>query len=166
MFIDLSKEFDNVNHFILLEKLHLYGVKGKSFQWFHSYMSHRKQNIAFNEESTSCQTIMIEVPQRSTLGPLIYLNYVNKLHRVSTCINPIMFADKANLFYSSKNIKTLFGAMNVEPIKSSECLKIKKLSINIDKTDFILFHPTSANKKLPLKLPLLSLYVFEIKQVS
>ena len=112
MFIDLSKEFDNVNHFILLEKLHLYGVKGKSFQWFHSYMSHRKQNIAFNEESTSYQTIMIEVPQRSTLGPLIYLNYVNKLHRVSTCINPIMFADKTNLFYSSKN-------KNI--IRSNEC---------------------------------------------
>ena len=127
-------------------------------------MSHRKQNIAFNEESTSYQTIMFEAPQRSTLGPLIYLNYVIKLHRVSTCINPIMFAYKTNLFYSSKNIRTLFRAMNVEPIKSSECLKIKKLPINTDKTDFILFHRT--NKNLPLKLPLLSLDVFEIKQIS
>ena len=105
-------------------------------------MSHRKQNIAFNEESTSYQTIMFDVPQRSILGPLLYLIYVRKLHRVSACINPIMFADETNLFYSSKNIKKLFGAMNVEPIKSSECLKIKKLSINTDKTDFILFHPT------------------------
>lgn len=76
-------------------------------------MSHRKQNIAFNEESTSYQTIMFDVPQRSILGPLLYLIYVSKLHRVSACINPIMFADDANLFYLNKNLKA-FEIMNFE----------------------------------------------------
>lgn len=76
-------------------------------------MSHRKQNIAFNEESTSYQTIMFDVPQRSILGPLLYLIYVSKLHRVSACINPIMFAGDTNLFYLNKNLKA-FETMNFE----------------------------------------------------
>ena len=101
VFVDLSKVFVNVNHSMLLEKLHLHGVKEKNLQWFESYLSHRKQNIVSNKESASYQTIMFEVPQDLILGPLIFLSYVNDLHRVPACINPIMFVDKTNLFYSS-----------------------------------------------------------------
>ena len=42
VFIDLSKEFDTINHNILLEKLSMYGVKGNNLKWFHSYLSNRK----------------------------------------------------------------------------------------------------------------------------
>ena len=75
-----------------------------------------------------------------------------------------MLADDANLLCSSKDIKT-FEAINFELIKISEWLKAEKLFINMDKTDFILFHSRRANKNLPLKLPLLFLDEFEIKQI-
>ena len=42
VFIELSKAFDNVNHFSLLEKLRLCGVEGKTLQWFKSYLSRMK----------------------------------------------------------------------------------------------------------------------------
>ena len=73
-----------------------------------------------------------------------------------------MFADVENLIYSSKNIKTLFKTINFELTKVFEWLKTNKLSIDTDKTNFILFHPRSATKNLPL----LFLDGFKIEQVS
>ena len=61
-----------------------------------------------------------------------------------------MFADVTNLIYSSKNIKTLFKTINFELTKVFEWLKTNKLSIDIDKTNFMLFHPSSVTKNLPL----------------
>ena len=43
VFIDLSKVFDGVEHFILLKKIELYGITDKNFAWFESYLSNRKQ---------------------------------------------------------------------------------------------------------------------------
>ena len=42
------------------------------------------------------------VPQDSILGPLLFLIYVNDLPNV---LDPIMFADDTNLFFSNSNIK-------------------------------------------------------------
>ena len=51
-------------------------------------------------------------------------------------------------------------------LKVFERLETNKLSMNIDETKFMLFHPCRANENLPLKLPLLSLEGLEIRQVS
>ena len=56
--------------------------------------------------------------------------------------------------------------MNFELIKICKWLKTNKQSINIDKINFILFHPHRTNEHLPLKSQLISLDGFEIKQVS
>ena len=38
----------------------------------------------------------------------------NDLNKVSDVLDPIMFADDTNLFYSHQNVKTLFGTVNCE----------------------------------------------------
>ena len=76
-----------------------------------------------------------------------------------------MFADDTNLFYSNKNIKTLFKEMNIELKNISEWLRANKLSINIDKTNFILFHNNRDKDHVPLKLPTLCINDAPIKQV-
>ena len=47
------------------------------------------------------------VPQGPMLGRLLFLIYINGLHRASAYINPIMLADDTNLLCSSKDMKTL-----------------------------------------------------------
>ena len=53
------------------------------------------------------------VPQGSILGPLLFL-YVNDLKNASSALDPIVFADDTNLFYTHSNIQKLFSTMNEE----------------------------------------------------
>ena len=122
IFIDLSKAFDTVDHKILISKLKNYGVRGNNLKWFESYLNH-KQFIAYNNKYTSFETITCGVPQGSILGPLLFLIYVNNLNQVSNILDPIMFADKTNFFYSHHQIKTLFETVNCELKNISQCLE-------------------------------------------
>ena len=114
IFIDLSKTFDTVDHKILISKLKNYGVRGKDLNWFESYFNNRKQFITYNNKYTSFETITCGIPQDSILGPLLFLIYVNDLNQASNILDPIIFADGANFFYSHHQIKLLFETVNCE----------------------------------------------------
>ena len=74
IFIDLSKAFDTVDHTILLKKLEIYGITGANLAWFTSYLTNRKQYICINNDTkTNEQKVTCGVPQRSTLGLLLFL---------------------------------------------------------------------------------------------
>ena len=60
-----------------------------------------------------------------------------------------MFADDTNLFIKDKNLGSLVANANNELAKISNWFKLNKLSLNIKKTNFILF--TSRKRKLDEK---------------
>ena len=164
IFIDLSKAFDTVNHDILLEKLKLYGVQNCNLNWFKSYLSQRKQYISFDQEKTEMLHIKCGVPQGSIIGPLLFLLYVNDLPNASKILDPIMFADDTNLFYSHSDIKILFKTVNEELHKLSEWFSCNKLSLNTDKTKYTFFHKLRQSDNIPLKLPKLTINNIAIKR--
>ena len=125
--------FDTVDHKILTKKLELYGIKGCNLRRFESYLSNRKQFITYGDKQTNIESITCGVPQGSILGPLLFLIFVNDLHKVTKYLDPIMFADDTNLFYSHKNIKTLFQIVNSELKLVNEWFLANKLSLNAKK---------------------------------
>ena len=80
------------------------------------------------------------------LGPLLFLIYINDFHKSSDLFDFHLFADDSNLFYEHKNLSTLQNIINTELLNIHTWLCANKLSLNIEKSHFVLFH--SQQKKL------------------
>ena len=70
---------------------------------------------------------------------LLFLLYIKDLCNVSKRLFALLFADDSNMFLSGKNPDDLIRIMNEEMIKVVDWLQINRLSLNLNKTHFILF---------------------------
>ena len=144
IYLDFQKAFDTVDHEILIEKLHYYGIRGNILDWFKSYLSNRKQFTYVNGTSSKISHINCGVPQGSVLGPLLFLRYVNDIQYAFSKATPKLFADDINLFLFYKDIKTLFSMANTELESLNSWLLSNKLSLSIGEnkdTKYTLFSP-------------------------
>jgi len=144
LFLDLQKAFDTVDHAILLSKLQFYGIRGLMFEWLKNYLSDRKQYTVVNKVSSNIGHITCGVPQGSVLGPLLFLIYMNDIHRAVPGHDVKLFADDTNVFIIGKDLQVLEREAN-NCLKNLQIwLTANKLSINLEKTYYALF---SSNKK-------------------
>ena len=141
VFLNLSKAFDTINHHVLLNKLSFYGIRGLQLTWFLNYLSNTQQYVNFNGTFSQKNTIKCGVPQGSTLGPILFLLYINDIINSSTFSRFILFADDTNIIYSDKTLTTLLQKVNLEINNVSLWFKTNKLVLNPKKTKFMLFVP-------------------------
>ena len=107
VFLDLKKAFNLVNHNIVLKKLSLYTANSPFISLFKSYLKLRSQSVYVNGEYSNEGIVRCGIPQRSILGPILFLIFINglPLHITRNKVNCDMFADDTLLNTSDiKNI--------------------------------------------------------------
>ena len=139
LYLDFSKAFDTIDHEILFMKLYHYGIRGVSLSWFKSYMSNRSQFVSYNGDVSATRRIKCGVPKGSILGPLLFLLYVNDLASVSEFLTSALFADDTNMFASNSDLAYLEKRFNEEIKNVALWLQVNKLSLNIEKSHFMIF---------------------------
>ena len=166
VFIDLKKAFDTVNHDILLQKLEHYGIRDVALSWFKSYLTDRKQYVHINGVDSETKDITCGVPQGSVLGPLLFLLYINDLPNISKKLKFYLFADDTNIYFESADLKSLEKTMNKELEKLHEWLCLNRLSLNITKTNFVIFHAINKPKTSVVTILINKQAIDEVKSVK
>ena len=120
-----------MNHTILRDKLHHYGIRGIVHEWFSSYLANRAQTTHIdNDHISSKKNSPTGVPQ-----------YIHDIYLCSNKLGFYLFADDTNLLYADKDLKSLESVVNTELTNVCDWLNANKLTINDKKSNFVVFRP-------------------------
>ena len=124
------------------------------FMLLKDYLTDRLQFTACDNTCSTCNQVLCGVPQGSTLGPLLFILYINDLPE-HTNFNVRMFADDTVLFIKSKKLHELESIVTSELHKISEWTKFNRLSLNLNKTTYmIIYNSKNKNKEKCFKIRL------------
>ena len=139
VFLDLKKAFDCVSHTILLKKLYQYGIRCATHKWFTSYLTGRTQYVAVDDKKSDIQKNTCGVPQGSVLGPLLFIAFANGICNASELLFYILYADDTAVLLKGKELRELLVILNEELERINLWLKANKLTLNTQKSVFMVF---------------------------
>ena len=152
IFMDLSRAFDVMNHDILKVKLEHYGFRGIFLNFIMNFVRERKYFVNVNGNNSEVRTVNIGIPQGSTLGPLLFLLYVNDMENSSTLLQFVQFADDTTIMFSCDSFNQLQLIFQTEGNKVIDWLIANKLIINLTKTQSMIFSYKRGNPKFTVNL--------------
>ena len=96
IYLDLAKAFVSVPHKRLIYKLSKYGITGNLLLWISNFLSKRRQYVRVNLALSEGKSVISGVPQRSILGPILFIFYTNDLP-TDIIAKLLLFADDVKL---------------------------------------------------------------------
>ena len=90
---------------MLLDRLEYYRIWGVLKMWLESFLVGRHQFTNIKEQNSCKLSITHGVSQRSVVGSLLFLLYINVLYKAMQHSSIHHFADDKNLLYTRKSKK-------------------------------------------------------------
>ena len=154
MFVDLSKAFDNVNHFILGKKLLEKNIPIDIVFLLMHYLRNQYANVVWRGHHTRYCPVEMGVRQGGILSPFLFKLYVDAIvseivsmnigcKLESTRFNIITYADDIVLAASNESdLEKLFIKLNTEMTKlnlhmyvtKTKCMLVGKSTLGVNKT--------------------------------
>lgn len=118
--------------------------------WLKDYFGNRQQYVQIDEYKSNLMHIACGVPQGSVLGPTMFIMYINDICSVSQNLKFVIFADDTNIFCSGVELPQVLEMITQEFTILMKLFDINKLSLNLDKTKFMLFGNQKKNIKVEI----------------
>lgn len=160
IFLDLSSAFDTIDHDVLINKIHYYGVTDKSLSLLKSYLSNRKQFVEIvdidddgmkKSYKSALAAVTRGVPQGSVLGPIFFIIFLNDLinymYNLFFDIGIVIFADDTNAVISGNNVTDLSNKTNAVMTAFNTWFSVNNLILNTSKTNVMVFKTTVRNNQ-------------------
>lgn len=124
-------------------------IVGKTWVLWHTwhcksvvyFMFCKSSAITVNAVTSTLVNILFGIPLGPVLGSILFLLYINDFHHCSKVFDFHLVADNTNLFCKHKSLTSLQASINDELSNVKSWLSANKLSLNIEKTSFVIFHP-------------------------
>ena len=149
LLLDLSAAFDTIDHSILLHRLeHWFGFSDIVLSWFRSFLSNRKQTVNVGQNTSPSTAVLFGVPQGSVLGPLLFSLYTTPLSHLLNSFKGVshhLYADDTQVAFSflPNNLTDSYSYLQSVLSSVFSWMTANKLSVNPDKTEFLLLGPSS-----------------------
>ena len=108
---DLSKAFDGLDHELLIAKLNAYGFSLPALRLINDYLSNRRQRTRIRNSFSDWFEVILGVPQRSILDPLLFNIFLADLFLVLKDVDIANFADDNTPFTSANNTDDLIDSL-------------------------------------------------------
>ena len=144
------KNFDSVDHQILLRKIQSVSASTSALKLFNSYLTNRYQVVRIHSSLSDSLPVEFGVPQSSILGPLLFSIYGNDLPEVPRRCSSECFVDDTKLFVSFNlhDSQRIVQEMNEDLLQVRNWCFGNRLLLNPDKTKLIVFGSRQMTSKL------------------
>lgn len=113
------------------------GIRRKTLDWFRSYLSDRRQVVKLRDFISNELNNKLGVPQRSILGLLLFILYINDIPRCLKHCLAKLFVDDTLIYIVSDTIEDATSKINHDLETISKRLCQNKLKSNVNKTKAI-----------------------------
>ena len=139
---DFRKDFDLVDHSLLLKKLSVYKCSEHFIKIMDSYLCQRTQVVSIDEKLSRICDIRCSVPQGSVLGPWLFLICINDLPLVlSEKVHSIdLYADDTTIYDMQSDLETLQSNLQYSLIKLQKWCKQNGILLNAEKKNNVNYY--------------------------